>query len=1191
MRDTTSTRVGRSLVGSHFLAVLLLAASVQAGAQQVTSTLSGTVKDTSGAAVPQAALTATNAGTQIPTSVISDEAGRYIFPSLAPGSYTLSAEKSGFQKAIIPGITLAVYQRATVDVVLVIGRVTQAVEVKGAAPLLSTNSASIGTVIEEREMVDLPLNLRRTSSLALLVPAVSDTSGNSLTSANGNGSGFNTTSFSAAGGASSSNLVLVDGMPNRALNNGGFALDLPPEMVKEFNIQNNIYDAAYGVAAGSVMNTITQSGTNKFHGSAWDYLRNQKLDARNFFNLNQTNPVTGAEIPGTARPAYIRNQFGFAAGGPIRKEKTFFFVSYEGLRFIQGQSSLNVVPTAAQESGDFSSFLTGQTANLCNPAAVPGGDALGQTFDTGQLFYPATEYLFTCPSGSALAGSQVLAGQPIPNNMITAIDAFAQKILPSFPAPNYPIASGFNYVNNTPYRESDDTGLVRVDQTFSPKNQLFGRYMIGRSNEFYPGNFNPFNNNQYYQGQNAVLGWTHTFGPDLLNEARVGYARGYLDRECSECPHRAGTLASFGIQNVHASSPQTEIDPQVTFVNFAQWGDGGFNPDIVPDSMEMVEDTLTKIHGRHSLSTGGTFYFYQLLGYEDPAQLNGYFNYTGQYSSLSGQIPNVSTVADLADLELGYPAFGDYMEHPFVSNFIGGGWFNLFGQDNIRVNPRLSLEMGLRWEYRKQPYDKHNLISTLFPLSNNYAPGDALLLTGLPDAANDALCSQTYFISASGECLVMTSAQRAKYGFTGGKRRQASLGGGWHSFAPRLGISWRPTESNRFVFHAGAGIFYDLFETNQGVAYNNNSFVFAPTLLFAPPFGSPPATLTNGAAITTETMFANAASATVPLSQITGQLMASPFYFTPTVYEWSATVDSQFAPDWALEVGYIGNRGVHTGSYHPGANQAKPGVGDLQPRRVWPDFGTFTWNTMDGISNYQALTARLTKQFSEGFSALVSYTYAKEMDYNGGDSSEVTLLQDDNHPRADYAVGDVDTGQRLVASLVWQLPFGSGQHFLGRPGLVNALAGGWELSGIVAMQTGTPYTVYSPTDYSNTGSVSPRPDRTCNGKGPETVTEWFNTNCFTLDLLSTALANGTPRFGNSGRNVLFGPNLRTWDMALMKRIKISERFGLQFRAQFFNLFNRANFGLPGATITSSTAGIIGSARDGRTIQVGLKLEF
>jgi len=319
--------------------------------------------------------------------------------------------------------------------------------------------------------------------------------------------------------------------------------------------------------------------------------------------------------------------------------------------------------------------------------------------------------------------------------------------------------------------------------------------------------------------------------------------------------------------------------------------------------------------------------------------------------------------------------------------------------------------------------------------------------------------------------------------------------------------------------------------------------------------------------------------------------MASPFYFTPTVYEWSATIDSQFAANWALEVGYLGNRAVHTGMYHTYANQAKPGLGDLGPRRVWPDFGTFVYNTYDGMSNYNALAVRLTKRFSQGFSALVSYTYAKEMDFNGGDSSEVTLLQNDNDPRADYSVGDVDTPQRLVMSAVWQLPLGSGQRFLNSKGLVNALAGGWELSGIITLQSGTPFTVYSPQDFSNTGSTSPRPDRICNGAGPGTVAEWFNTNCFTLAPLAQALANGTPMFGNSGRNILFGPGLEQWDIGLMKRTKISERVALEFRAQFFNLFNRPNFGNPGASVGTSTEGLIGSARTPRDIQFGLKLEF
>jgi Carboxypeptidase regulatory-like domain len=1175
---------GQALSLPGWLLLLITAAvALPCRAQQVTASLSGTVKDPTGAVIPQAVLTARNVGTGVAAKTISNSAGSYIFPSLGPATYTLLTQAKGFEISVISGITLTVYQKATIDVVLRVGSVTQSVRVAGAAPLVSTTSASIGTVINQQQIVDLPLDMRRTSGLALLVPAVSNSSGMALTSANGNGSGFNETSFSAAGATSASNLVLVDGMLDRALNNGGFALDLAPEMVNEFNIQNNIYDAAYGVAAGAVMNMVTVAGTNQLHGSGWDYLRNgQTFDSRNFFAVNQVNPYTEQEIPGSAVPPYIRNQFGFAAGGPIRKDRTFLFGSYEGLRLIEGQTGTSVVPTPAEKAGDFSSFLTGQTMNICGA----GGPA-NLNFDTGQLFTPASESLFTCPAGSASAGSQVLVGQPIPGNIISNMNPIAKKILASYPAANAPGIP--NFVNQTPYREQDDTAAVRFDESISPKDQLFAHYIFGNSNEFFPGDFNPFNLYQHFRGQNAVAGWTHTFSPTLLNEARVGIARNYLNRNCAECPHPPGTLQDFGIQGVSASSPQTEIDPDVTLVNFAAWGDGSYNPDVVPDMQEMYEDMLTKIMGRHTIETGGNLYFYQLLGYEDPAQLNGLINFDGQYSSLAGEIPGASTISDLADLEEGFPSSGNYMKNAFVNEYVGGGWLSLFGQDSIRVSPRFSVQLGLRWEYRKQPYDKHNKIATIFPLSNSYTPGDALLLTALPNAANDALCSQPYFISSTGECLVMTSAERTQYGFSEGKVQEASLGGGWDSFAPRLGISWRPTNSDKFIIHSGAGIFYDLPETNQLVAYNNNNPVFSQTLLYQPPFGSPPP-LTNGAPTTTETMFASAGALT-SLSAVTGQLMASPFYFTPAIYEWSFDVDSQLSQSWAVEAGYIGNRGVYESTYYSPGNQAKPGVGNIGPRRVWPDFGSMTYDAYNGISNYNALTARLTKKFSNSVSALVSYTYSKELDFNGGDSSEWTLLQNANNPMADYGVGDFSVPQRLVISPIWQLPFGNGRHFLNRKGVVNALAGGWEFSGILTFQSGYAFGVYSPQDFSNTGSASPRPDRICNGAGPQTVAEWFNTNCFTIAPLAAALANGTPTFGNSGRNILWGPGLADWDVALIKRTQITERYALEFRAEAFNLFNRPNFGLPASAVGTSTAGVITSAGTPRDIQFGLKFDF
>jgi hypothetical protein len=1167
---TWGCRLGR---GCGALALIMLLSVAFGSAQEVTARLSGTVRDPAGAVVPEAALTATNVSTGVVTRTTSGASGDYVFPALTPGVYTLSVEKSGFTTGVMSGISLNVDQKANLDVALQVGQVTQSVNVDAAAPLVDSTSASLGTVVNEQPILDLPLNLRRTGALALVVPGTVDTTNRSLTSATGNGSGFNDNSYSGSGGRSSANLILIDGMISRALNNGGFALQPIPEMVKEFKIENNIYDAAFGIASGTTMNLITESGTNSFHGSGWELLRNRDLDARNFF--------------ATDRPEFIRNQFGGAVGGPIRKNKTFFFGSYEGLRQIQGQSGGSFVPAAAERSGDFSSFLTGQTANLCasSGSAAPGN----LNFDTGQLFFPASEHLLTCPAnpGNPNAGtSTVLVGTPIPGNRITNIDPVAQKVLALYPAPNR--SGNPNFVNDSPLRRPDDQFDVRVDEVLSEKDRLFARYLFGNTNQLFPGNFDPFNNYQHFRGQNLVGGWTRIFSPTLINDLRVGYQRDYLDLDCQGCPRQKGLLGSFGIQNLSAPTPQAEAYPQFTFSNFAGVGDGGYFPDILNDRIEKFEDTLTKIVGKHTIVMGGDFNFWQTPGVEDPLQVNGQINFNGQYSSLAAEIPGVSAISDLADLELGYPSGGFFTKNPFINKLEGGGWFSLFVQDNIRVNSRLSVEAGLRWEYRKQIHDQNDKLATIYPLANNFTTGDALLVTPLPDAQNDALCSDPLFLNSSGTCLIMSSAMRKQIGLTGNKLKELSYGPGHGSFAPRLGVSWRPTNSDKVIIHTGAGAFNDLPISNLISSYVNNNPVFTQTPTYNTAFGSPPP-LTNGAPTTTEAMFANAASP--PLSQLRSQLMPPPFYHTPTVYEWSFSVQSQLTQNWALEVGYVGNKGTHMDNAHQWGNQPVPGVGPLQSRRPWPDYNIFLYDTFDANTNYNALQAKVTKRFSRGLQALVAYTYSKVLDTNGGDSDFVNGPQTDNNHGANYGLADFSIKQRLVMSPIWQLPFGKGQPLLNQRGLADTLAGGWELSGIITFQSGFPFTVLANQDFSNTGSFFPRPDRTCNGAGPQTVAEWFDVNCFNTDSLAQALANGAPRFGNSGRNILIGPGIQQWDVSVIKRNPITEKVNLEFRAEFFNLFNHPNFGIPGTTIGTQSAAVITSAASPRDIQFGLKLKF
>jgi hypothetical protein len=320
--------------------------------------------------------------------------------------------------------------------------------------------------------------------------------------------------------------------------------------------------------------------------------------------------------------------------------------------------------------------------------------------------------------------------------------------------------------------------------------------------------------------------------------------------------------------------------------------------------------------------------------------------------------------------------------------------------------------------------------------------------------------------------------------------------------------------------------------------------------------------------------------------------MPSPFYKTPETYEWSLSVQYQLARQWGSEVAYIGNRGLHLDYMFNTGNQPKPGVGDLQPRRPWPDFGPMLYDDYEGSSKYQAVYGKLEKKASHGFAALVSYTFSKGTDNEGGNIDNFSTIQNYNDPSADYAASDFDVRHSFVASPIYQLPFGKGQRFARNGRLVNLLVGGWEASAIISASSGLPFTVRTSQDYSNTNSPSPRPDRVCKGVGPKSLTEWFSTNCFTTTALAQDFANGTPRFGNSGRNILRQPGMQNWDIGLIKKANLREGVVAEFKGEFFNAFNHTNFGPPGSVIGSSTAGVISSqAGSPRNIQLALKLEF
>jgi Carboxypeptidase regulatory-like domain len=1176
--------------------LFLLASSFAGHAQQTTGSISGLVTDPSGAAVPGVTVTAINTATGTATKVTSNGDGVYRFVTLPTGGYNISAEKVGFKSTDLSGIDLQVYQKAVVNITLSVGDTTQTVLVQSSTPLVDPSTSSLGTVVNEQAIQDLPLNLREVGALALTVPGTVDTTGRSLSSENGNGSGFATTSYAGAGGASGGNLLLIDGMISRSLNNGSFALNPPPDFVQEFKIQNNVYDAAFGMTSGTVMNLVTQSGTNKIHGSAWEYLRNRDLDAREYTQTVANSPE---------KPEYIRNQFGGSMGGPILKDKLFLFGAYEGLRQTQAANVQNAVPSVAQKQGDFSGLLSGTTQNLCGE----GGPA-NLVYDTGQLFDPKTVSTYTCPN----SGSSILVGTAIPNNNVATylggtanFDPVAQKVLPLF---HDPVAGSVFYLNPANAKDDRNQYQGRLDYNLSQKDLIFGRYLLGAADQLFPGPFNPFNSVQHFRGHNAVVGWTHTFGPTLINDARAGYQGDYLKYSCQSCPRPAGTIENFGIADLAASVPEFEEYPNFTFSNFPALGDGfpGYFPDVIPDQIFKYEDTVTKTLKRHTLNFGFDLNFWNTKGVSDPIHANGEISFNGQYSDLGAESSNATTASDLADLELGSPNMGQYTKGAFVTNLVGGRWISLFAQDNFRATSRLTIEAGLRWEYRKLPVDTNNQVAALYPLSKSYTPGDALLLSAFPAAQNDALCSQAYYISpATGNCVLASSTQRAALGFTGNKLRELSFGPGHGAFAPRLAFSVRPLDSDRLIFHIGVGAFFDLPVSNPLGSYVNNNPISTQTPTYSQPFGAPPPSNGSGGIVTTANIFL--ASTTPNLSQINSQMLPSPFYHTPTIWEWSGSTQYQALRNTAVEVAYIGNRGYHEDFNHQVGNQAKPNTAStqaqLQAFRPWPDFNTITYDSYDAYSNYNAMTVKVTQRISHGLSGLIAYAYSKGMDDDGGTTDGGAINanlapQDDNNPASNYGVSDTSIRHRLVVSGIYQLPVGRGRRFLNSSNsLVNAVAGGWDISAIVQAQSGYPFSVLSTNDFSNTGSPSPKPDRTCSGKGPRTKAEWFNVSCFPTAALAADLANGTPRFGDSGRNILTGPRFTDVDTSLIKRFSIFEGVRVEFRGEFFNLFNHPNLGIgeggiPNNYIGSNLVGQITNttpAANSREIQLGLKVIF
>ena len=1092
-------------------------------AQDVSGSIRGTVLDPSSGAVSAAKVTAINADTGLERSTMSDAKGEYLLVALPVGNYRLEVEAKGFRKYLQEGITIAVNQPATIPVRLAVGTATEKLEVRANADLIETTTTSLGETVGDREVLDLPLNGRHFTQLGLLQPGVVpitpglQQAGGSLRDGQ---------AYAVNGQRPESNNFMIDGADNFNGVDGGFVLEPPVDAIAEFRILTNTANAEFGHSTGSTTNIVTRSGSNSFHGALWEFFRNNAMDAKSFF-------------ADSAEPLH-RNQFGATIGGPIIKDKTFFFAYYEGLRNSQGETARTTVPSDAERGGDFGQLCTARQG----------------TFDqNGMCSNPAGQLYF------------VFAPQPVPipfNQQPTQnFPDITSKLLAFFPHAN----EGTNTFVSTQTLTSDNNQFgVRLDHYLTPQDMLNFRYSFSQGSRTDPlstsgANVPGFPVGENQRSQNFIVQETHTFSPSLVGTARFSYLRNkfLFDEHINHT-----TPQSLGFE--YAPSLDAAIGPPfIQLSGYASIGDPITGPRNTYQNSWDFSGSLTWVKGRHQMKFGAG-YRYDQLNLLQGIATNGFFVFA----------PAPFTDA-FASFLFGQPVFFLQGAGDFARNLRGHA-VNMYAQDTYKVTSRLTLNYGLRYEIPSPYTEAKNR-------QNIWIPGRQS--TVIPNAPAGLLYPGDKGVSRG---LIPTQKT---------------------AFAPRVGVAYDPTGTGQWLVTAAYGMFYDPYYTGQGGPLQDP--ISAPPYLQTPQFNVPD--------------FANPYSAGNPT--VNGfvypmtLLVLDPKLKLPYAQDWNLNIERSFGKDWLLQVGYIGTKGTRL----PRFIEANPTVYDSSlsyadnvnfsdQRRLHsgctvaaPQPCTFSSvGFISGIANstYNALQASMRKRFSHGLSFLASYTFSKTLDDSStfnitGSASQSTagendLAQNPLNVAAEHGRSMFDARHRFVFSYQWNLPwFGRPENWYGH------ILGNWQVNGVTTFMTNTPFTVYDSSNPSAQGGApeisgffSSRPNiignpysGPCNVNGASvpvhTAGCWVNSAAF------QQTAPGT--FGDVGRNTLKGPAYQQWDFSANKVIPIRESVNLQFRAEFFNIFNKANFQLPNNDISSPNFGQIQSAQPGRVVQLALKLLF
>jgi hypothetical protein len=1128
-------------------AVVVISCSSTLIAQVDRGNIVGTVSDPSGANVQGAKVVITNLATGQSVEATTDNSGAYAANLLRIGTYRVAVERQGFKRAIEPNVEVGVNQVVRVNLTLQVGAVTESVEVTGAAPLLQSETSSLGTIESERRISDLPLNGRNFIQLAYLGPgANSGQSGSNVSGGVFENERANE-ALSVNGLRVSNNNFLLNGVDNNEFGLGGVVVLPPPDAIQEFRTEENSMSAEFG-RGGAAVNVVLKSGTNRVHGGAYEFIRNDALDARNYF----------ASPPPSPKPGFKRNQFGVFLGGPIIKDKTFIFGDYEGSRVREALSNVSTVPNAAERAGDFSDRLTGNTFSPCpNPAP-------SELFDTGTIFDPFSTHSYTCINGGTVSLRNPISYNSqlnvIPPNMLNTT---GQNIVALYPLPN--IQDVVNNYLSSPNRVNDqDSFDIRFDHHFRERDQIFVSYSFGDIRSFRPGPLGDLGgadccpSRDKTRSQHTSLGWTHTFSEHLLNDAHGGFFRFAVNA----LPLLFGKNISEQV-GIPFANRGDENSSGLSFIDvsgFTSLGDSLWTPEHAFENIYQIADTVTWVRNKHSFKFGVDFRRQQRNFFQLTAS-RGQFSFDGEYTD---DLATSTGGNGLADLLLGVPISSG---QDFLTGLYPTRYWDLAGfvQDDYHIRPNLTLNIGLRYEVTSPANGRvGNFDLDRAVVVNSYG-SNAVPHAGVKFDKSD--------------------------------------------WAPRVGLAWSPLKNT--VVHSAFGIFYssegNIFDDlglnppqlaftsrtfNAGLPPSAGQFIsagFSPNIPFADPDHPSGVVRTTGPVRRMPRIMEWNLGVQHQFAQ---NWVAEIGYVGTRAYHlWNHEVSDLNQPFAPLD----SNFSDATGNFGRPYFNVLPDLSNVLPLD-FPQLQMF----------YNAFQTSLNKRFSNGFNFLASYTLAHNL--GNADGNVGAQIQDAHHPEREYGPVLPDLRHRFVVSYIYELPVGRGRHFLGDlRGVADAIIGGWQVGGITSAQSGEAFTAGMSGDLSNAGSGSYRPDQIGNpydfsidqagqanlgcDPGHQTLSCWFNQAAFVAPPLAPGQTSAHV-FGDSRIGNLRGPRLVNVDLVLQKSFKIRESQQIEFRTEFFNTLNHPNFGLPGGTVDEEGgASITSTATDNRQIEFALKYTF